>query len=339
MHTYSVEGVDGTLLLTDTPGLGDPGPDGRAREAEALELASRADLVLFVLDHDLTRADRHRLLVLSRLGKRLIAVLNKKDRFPEADHVAILARLRERLEGVLLPEDVVAIAANPAPVPVRVRQLDGTTVTELEFEAPKLDELEKRVAEIFEMEGDSLRASTLLLGARLREQAEQTRLSRQRRDQAQAIIERHQWLAAVTAFANPIPALGPMAAGAVQLRMLSELASAYHVPLSADSLEMVGRQMAETFFRLGLAETAASLIAGIFKFNPLGFAAGGTVQAVTMAYLTRITGAAFLEYLEHGKTWGEGGVQAVVTRHFEASRTSGWFLQFAKAVLGYVVKR
>ena len=43
------------------------------------------------------------------------------------------------------------------------------------------------------------------------------------------------------------------------------------------------------------------MLAGIFKFNPLGFAAGGIVQATTMAYLTRVIGDSFLDYLEHGK--------------------------------------
>ena len=100
------------------------------------------------------------------------------------------------------------------------------------------------------------------------------------------LIERHQWIAAATAFANPVLALGPLAVGAVQLRMLSEIAALHEVPLSTESLEMVGRQMVQTLFKLGIAEAAGSVLAGIFKFNPLGFAAGGIVQATTMAYLT-----------------------------------------------------
>jgi hypothetical protein len=97
--------------------------------------------------------------------------------------------------------------------------------------------------------------------------------------------------------------------------------------------------MVQTLFKLGIAEAAASVLAGILKFNPLGFAAGGVVQAVTMAYLTRLTGDSFLEYLESGQTWGEEGMQAVLTRRLEASRSSGWFLHFVQAVLGHLFKR
>src|SRR5262249_9726440 len=156
--------------------------------------------------------------------------------------------------------------------------------------------------------------------ARRLERAERARVARDCRKRAMAIIERHQWLAAVTAFANPVLALGPMAAGAVQLRMLSEIAAVYDVQLSAEYIEEVGRQIVQTVFNLGMAEAAASVLGGLLKFNPAGFMAGGVIQAVTMAYLTRLTGASFLEYVEQGQTWGEGGMQAALTRHLEATR-------------------
>ena len=63
-----------------------------------------------------------------------------------------------------------------------------------------------------------------------RERAEKDRMVQQRRRNAISVIDRHQWLAAVAAFANPVLVLAPMAAGAVQLRMLSEMAAAYNAP-------------------------------------------------------------------------------------------------------------
>src|SRR5262249_21179757 len=162
---------------------------------------------------------------------------------------------------------------------------------------PDLEALEARVAAILVREGETLHAGNLLLRARRLERAERARIAADCRKQANAIIERHQWLAAVTAFANPVLALGPMAAGAVQLRMLSEIASVYDVELSSEYIEQVGRQMVQTLFKLGIAEAAASVLGGLLKFNPLGFMAGGVVQALTMAYLTRLTGGSFLEYI------------------------------------------
>ncbi len=338
-ETHAVEGVEGTLLLTDTPGLGEAGADGNAREAEAVDLALRADLLVFVVDQDLARADHRMISDMAREGKRLIVALNKKDRLTEDDREAILAKLRERLAGLVPTEDVVAVAADPSPVTVRIRKPDGTTETALEEEPPDLEALEARVAAILRREGDALRAGNLLLRARRLERAERARIARERRKRAMAIIERHQWLAAVTAFANPVLALGPMAAGAVQLRMLSEIAAVYDVQLSAEYIEQVGKQMVQTLFKLGMAEVAAGVLGGLLKFNPVGFMAGGVVQAVTMAYLTRLTGGSFLEYVEHGQTWGEGGMQASLTRQIEASRDADWMAHFAEAVLRHLFRR
>jgi len=338
-HTHVVEGVEGTLLLTDTPGLGEAGPEGSARELEAIDLATRADLLVFVVDHDLDRADCRNIFDLARQGKRLIVALNKKDRFTDEDREAIMAKLRERLGGFVAALDIVAVAAAPAPIQVRVRRPDGATETVLEEDPPDLEDLESRVATVLEREGDALRAGNLLLRARLREQAERATISRQRRARAAATIERHQWLAALTAFANPVLALGPMAVGAVQLRMLSEMAAIYDAQLSAEFVEMVGRQMAQTLLKLGVAEAAASVLAGFFKFNPLGFAAGGLVQAVTMAYLTRLTGASFVEYLEQGQAWGEGGMRAMLSRQLEESRRSEWLTQIAKTAIRRLFQR
>ncbi len=338
-HTHAVEGVEGTLLLTDTPGLGEPGDEGGAREAEALDLAIRADLLVFVVDQDLARADHTMIAEMAREGKRLIVALNKKDRLTEEDRAEVIATLRERLAGLVPPEDVVTVAAAPSPIATRVRRPDGTTETTLEEEPPDLEALEGRVAEILAREGDALRAGNLLLRARRLERAERARVAAERRKRATAIIERHQWLAAVTAFANPVLALGPMAAGAVQLRMLSEIAAVYDVQLSSEYIEQVGRQMVQTLFKLGIAEAAASVLGGMLKFNPLGFVAGGAVQAVTMAYLTQLTGSSFLEYVEQGQDWGAGGMQAALTRHLEATRRTEWLTGFARAVLRHVFRR
>src|SRR5262249_35594512 len=102
--------------------LSEYGGEGESREREAKELAETADLILFVLDHDLIRAELDALLALTALRKRLIVVFNKKDRFTDEDRAAVLAKLRERLQGKVAAPHIVSVAAAPRPVPVRVMQ-------------------------------------------------------------------------------------------------------------------------------------------------------------------------------------------------------------------------
>ena len=313
-HTHRVDGVDGTLLLTDTPGLGEAGTEGAAREDEAIDLATHADLLVFVVDHDLTRGDCSTISELALRGKRLIVTLNKKDRFVEADRNAVIARparaargsggRRRHRGGRRCP------GAGPGPCQEARRNHGNRAGTRpARPRRPRITcggrarARGRRLAR-----GQSATRGPIARAGRARPHRPRSRA------QAAAIVEKHQWLAAVTAFANPVIALGPMAVGAVQLRMLSEMAAVYEARLSAEFVEKVGNQMAQTLLKLGVAEMAASVLAGFFKFNPLGFAAGGLVQAVTMGYLTRLTGASFIEYLERGQSWGEGGMHRALSR-------------------------
>ena len=333
IHTQTIEGVDGTVLLTDTPGLSEIGPGGAFRESEARDLAARADLLIFVVDHDLIRSEFDPLAALARQGKRSIVVLNKTDRFIPPDRDAILTKLRERLAGIVPPKDVVSAAASPRPMPVRVIQPDGSVQTVFEPEPPDIASLQDRIAAVLHREGDSLRAGNLLLRAHLLGRSAQDQVGRERDERAQAVVDKFQWITAATVFANPIPALDLMAAGAVQFQMISEIATVYGVEISGAHVKMIGAQMAQMLLRLGMAEATTSLVAGLFKSSLVGYAAGGAVQVVSMAYLTHISGHAFADYFARGQSWGDGGMQAALVRQFDLNSRAEFLQEFAKQAL------
>ncbi len=338
-HTYSVDGVDGSLFLTDTPGLSEIGEAGSEREREARDLAARADLLIFVLDHDLTRTEHEPLAALVRQGKRSIVFFNKTDRFSEPDSAAILAKLKERLRGLVPPDDIVPGAASPRPISIRVQKPDGTIETQLESQPPDLTALRGRIAKILEREGESLRAGNLLLRAHLLTKKAQDQLTIERDQRAEDVVEKFQWITAGTVFANPFPALELVANGAVQLQMISELAGVYGVELASSHVRMVGGQMVQMLLKLGLVETATSLVAGIFKSSLVGYAAAGAVQAVSMAYLTHVSGEAFSEYFRQGQTWGDGGMQAALIRQFDLTSRAEFLQEFAKQAVQKVSTR
>ena len=328
-HTYQLRSVDAIVDVTDTPGMSEAGEAGEAREVEARALAVRADLLLFVVDHDLIRSEYSPLIELARLGKRSIVVMNKKDRFPDDDLAAILAKLRERLSGLVDPADIVPVAAAPRPMPVRLQRPDGSFEIVLEKEEPDIAALQSRIVEVLRHEGKLLHAANLLVRGRILEQEAKEQLAQERDRRALEVVEHHQWITAATVFANPIPALDILAGGAVQLEMISELARVQGVELTAGQVRNLAAQMVQSVLKLGLVEAAASLIAGVFKRTLVGFAAGGAVQAVTMAYLTRVSGKAFIDYFHQGQTWGPGGINETVLRQFEQTSRSEFLQDFA----------
>ena len=199
--------------------------------------------------------------------------------------------------------------------------------------------MRKRIAAVLDREGDALRAGNLLLRAHLLGQEAQEQLGKERDRKAQSVVDKFQWIAAGTVFANPIPALDLMAAGAVQFQMISEVAGAYGVELSTAHARLIGGQMIQMLLKCGLVEASTSLIAGLFKSTMVGYAAGGAVQAVSMAYLTRISGLTFAEYFRRGQDWGDGGMQAALARQFDLNSRADFLQDFAKQALARVVRK
>ena len=99
------------VLLTDVPGTGglEAGLDDIAAEE-----AQRAHLVLYVCDGDLTRAESKAVEWLMALGKPLILVMNKSDRYSLGEQSMLIERLLDHVDGLGDAEfqgQVVAVSA------------------------------------------------------------------------------------------------------------------------------------------------------------------------------------------------------------------------------------
>ncbi len=167
-ETYSLKlkGLEREIWITDTPGILEAGVAGTEREQVARQLATEADLLLFVLDDDLRQSEFKPLRALAKIGKRSLLVLNKIDRYTEADREVILGRLRDRVQEFIAPGDVVAIAARPQAV-----RLETGEILEPD---PQIMPLIRRIAAVLRAEGEELVADNILLQSqRLGEEARQ----------------------------------------------------------------------------------------------------------------------------------------------------------------------
>jgi hypothetical protein len=46
-----------------------------------------------------------------------------------------------------------------------------------------------------------------------------------------------------------------------------------------------------------------------------------------------------VEYLDHGQNWGEGGMDATLSRQIDQTRRSEWLMQFAKLAIQRFLRR
>ncbi|AFY74641.1 protein of unknown function (DUF697)/GTPase of unknown function [Synechococcus sp. PCC 7502] len=295
------------ILLIDTPGIQNRGSLGVSQETEAQTVAESTDLLLFVTDGDLGAIEYQALIGLRKIGKRIILVFNKVDQYLPPDQDAIIAELKHKTSQFLLPDDIVAIAANP--VPITVRQYETTHQDQpqlikewLEPVPPNVAALKTRIESILSSEWEELMLSNVNSKLQQLHKTAQASLQKIRHQQGQAIITRYQWINAGVIFASPIPAIDIVASVAINAKLLIELSQLYDRQLGLKQAQKIAMAMVEILIKIGCVEVAtvaiASQVSYFMKTNALTFALGGTVQAVSAAYFTYIGGVSYLDYLD-----------------------------------------
>ena len=329
-YCLRLKGMERRILITDTPGILEAGVAGTEREQLARELATSADLLLFVVDNDLRRSEYEPLKALAEIGKRSLLVLNKTDLYTEEDTQRILAKLRERVRGFIPTNDVVAISANPQEV-----ELENGDVFRSE---PEIVPLLRRMAAILRAEGEDLVADNILLQSiRLGEEAKKL-IDTQRRRQANKIVDRFQWIGAGVVSVTPLPGVDLLATAAVNAQMVVEIGRIYGCELNMERGRELALSLAKTLASLGIVKGAIQLVSTALQLNVATLVLGKAIQGVTAAYLTRIAGKSFIEYFRHDQDWGDGGMTEVVQRQFQLNRRDEFVKAFISEAIAKVVK-
>ena len=290
-----LQGISQKLQLLDTPELFSNNP----RDSQtALTLAKRSDLVLFVLQGDLMESELKLLQDLHHVYRRTVIVLNKQDQYLPKEQDELLTKIRDRVAGMIAREDVIAIATQPRPIKVRQHQDDNSIKEWIEEPLPQVQPLFDRLQHILLNDAQALMMASALGDAEaLKEQARQ-QLNLKRRAVAMPLIDRAQWIVAGTAFATPFPALDLLATAAVNGQMVIELSQLYQQKFSFDQAKQIAKNMAEIMVKLGIVEVSTQAIASVLKTNALTYMAGGALQGISGAYLTRIAGLSLMTYWE-----------------------------------------
>ena len=329
-YSLSLKGVNREIWIIDTPGILEAGVAGTEREQLARQLATEADLLLFVLDNDLRKSEYDPLKMLAEIGKRSLIILNKSDLYLDEDRETILARLRQRTRGVVGATDVIAVSANPQPV----RLEDGSTLKP----DPDIMPLLRRMAAILRAEGDDLLADNILLQSqRLADQA-RSLIDTQRRRQADKIVDRFQWIGAGVIAATPLPVVDMLGTAAVNAQMVVEIGKVYGCDINMERGRELALSLAKTLTGLGVVKGAITLVTTALQLSIGGMIVGRAIQAVTAAYLTRIAGKSFIEYFRHDQDWGDGGMTEVVQRQFQLNKKDEFIKSFVQEAITKVVK-
>lgn len=318
------------IELIDTPGLDEI--EGEARAKMAQDVARGADLILFIVAGDITQTEYQALCELRQAQKPIILVFNKIDLYPDQHRAAIYRNLQKlgagsstsrRLQQLLSPGEIVMVAAEPAPIEVRVEWPDGNVTHEWESPPPQIDELKEKIVSILNREGRSLLALNALVQARDAEENIVRKTIELRDKEAEDLIWKFTKYKAVAVALNPIAILDVLGGTVADLALIRELARLYNLPMTSYQAGKLWNKILFSSGGLLLGEIGSSILFGLGKSaaaiasgeNPTNITAYGgaaIAQAGIAGYGIYAVGKAAKVYLERGCTWGELGPNTVI---------------------------
>ncbi len=313
MQAWREEEAGGVYLI-DTPGLDEAG--GEERETLAKEVAGRSDLVLFVVDGDITETELESLRTLLARGRPVIVVLNKRDLFTADEQAQLLTSLRARTEGLIDPSHIIAAAAQPRPQTVVEVDATGNEITAQRARPPDVEELRVALWDILDAEGKTLAAlNASLFAADLSDQVGR-RILAARREIGDKLVRTYCVGKGIAVAFNPVPVADLFAAAFIDIGMVVHLSRVYDLPLSnREAGSLVAVIVAESAALMGTV-WALHFVSSALKVGTVGLSTVLTAgaQGAVAYYSTYVVGRIAAEYLAKGKSWGEGGPKKVVQR-------------------------
>ncbi|HCF27703.1 MAG TPA: GTPase [Cyanobacteria bacterium UBA11049] len=316
--------------LIDTPGLDEI--EGQARAQMALDVARSSDLILFVVAGDITRTEYDALCELRKSQKPLILVFNKIDLYPDTDRESIYRNLQQlgsgnaagrKLQMLLSSDEIVMVAAEPAPMEVRVEYPNGDVAYEWETPPSQVDELKQKILQILNREGRSLLALNALLQVQQAEAAIAHKTIDQRSQAAEDLIWQYAKYKAIAVGVNPIAFLDLLGGFVADLALIRSLARLYNLPMTGFEAAKLLRTIILSSGGLLLSELGSSLLLGLGKSataiasgenptNITAYAGAAITQAGIAGYSSYAIGQAAKVYLERGCSWGQFGASTVI---------------------------
>ena len=247
----------------------------------------------------------------------------------------IWQNIKNSLQGIISEAEVIKISSQTQKIKV-IKYQDNLNYQELEEITPvQYTQLTDIYTHIVETEREKLVLLTAYRHALGLEAKIYTILNQIRKAKAVTSIEKYQIVAATTTFANPVASLDLLATAAINTQMIVDLSKIYQQPLSVTQAQEIAIALGKLMMKLGIVELSSQAVANILKTNALTFVAGGLIQGVSAAYLTRICGLSLVEYYKTINVDQSQGINLNIIKEkikviFQQQKENNIFTKFVK---------
>jgi small GTP-binding protein len=306
------EWEEGGVFLIDTPGINDV--EGEERERHTRAAVNRSDLILFVVDGDLSSTEFTALKKLLAEHRPVVLVLNKADLYTLQDKRLLLQQLKTRTAGLIPDSRIVVSAASPADrVYLQVDDKGKESMT-TRATPPVVDELRYTLWSILENEGKTLAALNATLFAGKLSDAVNQRIITIKKDLAEKLIRNYCILKGAVVGLNPIPISDLVAAGAVDVSLVLHLGRIYGLPIDYSEAGKLIRTIGAQMVLIMGSVWAVHFIASALKGGTAGLSTVLTAatQGAVAYYSAYVVGETAQTYFAQGRSWGPKGPKRVV---------------------------
>ena len=244
--------------LIDSPGIDEI--NNTNKEEINFNYVLDADLILFVIDSDITRIDLNSIEDLLRHNKPIILVLNRCDQWNTRETKQILSSIHKKLSFCKQKIKIALVSSSPREAKIKP---DGTVRSESKM--PKVDILKNDLKQIIDQSGELLLCiNSLRTAEQFYKLLKENRLLR-KKVEAQSLIGKYATLKASGVAINPFLMIDFVTGLAFDSALVIQLSKLYGLEVGGPSARHIVKKLSFQNSLLGGAQIGIQITLNIFK--------------------------------------------------------------------------
>ncbi len=302
---------DQSMVVIDTPGTDEV--DGELRQKMAHNAAAIADIILFVIDGDLTQSQLKQLQLINQPNTQILLVLNKSDLYTDDEIEDLKNSLLEKTSDIVNPKNIVFTSAAPLPQVLITEDESGKQKRKkIPVEVDVL-QAKQRIWDILEKDGKTLTALNASIFAGEISEKIATKITKLRSSAAEKVVTTYSIAKGVGVAFNPIPVADLLIAAGLDVAMIRKLSQVYGLPIVGKEATKLSITIMAQIAALMGAVWGVNLLSSALKTVSAGLSTTLTAgaQGALAYYATYLVGKIAEQYFIRGKSWGKQGPKNV----------------------------
>ena len=302
---------DQNMVVIDTPGTDEV--SGEHRQQLAHNAAEIADIILFVVDGDLTASQLKQLKYIAQPNTQIILVLNKADLYTDEELLDLKKSLTEKTADIINQKNIVTTSADPLPQILIKQDKNGKESREKIKVGVDVVQVKERIWKILEKDGKTLTALNASIFAGEISHKIAKKITKLRANAAEKVVTTYSIAKGVGVAFNPIPVADLLIAAGLDVAMIRKLSQVYGLPIvGKEASKLTLTIMAQLVALMG-AVWGVNLLSSALKTVSIGLSTTITAgaQGALAYYATYLVGKIAEQYFIQGKSWGEKGPKQV----------------------------